>query len=140
MPLTGLEPMRQDVAIANGVRAGTVVLTDIVDNAISLTDLERVVSHRRAGAVASFVGAVRDHDQGRSVIDLEYETPPNAGAVLGPVAQEVCGRPDVVALAVVPLCGRLATSQAALGAVRVRVPRAPAFAAPQPCPAASTHT
>jgi molybdopterin synthase catalytic subunit len=32
-----------------------------------------MVSHRREGAVVSFVAADRDHDRGRSVIDLEYQ-------------------------------------------------------------------
>jgi molybdopterin synthase catalytic subunit len=76
--------------MTNGISASTVVLAEIVESAISLTELERIVSHRRAGAVVSFVGAVRDHDHGRSVIDLEYEARPNAGAVLEQVAQEVC--------------------------------------------------
>ncbi|HXR67387.1 MAG TPA: molybdenum cofactor biosynthesis protein MoaE, partial [Dermatophilaceae bacterium] len=69
---------------------GTVVLTEVVRNAISHADLERMVSHRRAGAVVSFVGTVRDHDHERSVIDLEYEAHPDAGVVLSQVAQEVC--------------------------------------------------
>jgi molybdopterin synthase catalytic subunit len=102
--------------MANGTRTGTVVLTQIVGNPISLTDLERLVSHPRAGAAVSFVGAVRDHNHERSVIDLEYEAHPSAGAVLEQVAQKVCGRHDVVAL-VVHRCGALAIGEAALVAV-----------------------
>ena len=67
--------------MTKGISASAVVLAEVVESAISLTDLERIVSHRRAGAVLSFVGAVRDHDHGRSVIHLEYEAHPNAGAV-----------------------------------------------------------
>ena len=115
--------------MANGIRAGAVLLTDIVDNAISVTDLERIVTHRRAGAVVSFVGVVRAHDHGRSVIDLVYEAHPNAGAVLEQVAQEVCGRHDVVAVAVVHRTGRLAIGDAALVAVVSADHRGAAFAA-----------
>jgi molybdopterin synthase catalytic subunit len=115
--------------MTNGISASTVVLAEIVESAISLTDLERIVSHRRAGAVVCFVGAVRDHDHGRSVIDLEYEAHPNAGAVLEQVAQEVCARHDVVALAVVHRSGRLAIGEAALVAVVSAGHRAAAFAA-----------
>ena len=115
--------------MANGVRAGAAVLTEIVGNAISLVDLERMVSHRRAGAVVSFTGAVRDHDHERSVLNLEYEAHPDAGAVLDQVAQEVCGRHDVVALAVVHRSGRLAIGEAALVAVVSAGHRAAAFAA-----------
>ena len=115
--------------MTKGISASTVVLAEVVESAISLTDLERIVSHRRAGAVVIFVGAVRDHDHGRSVIDLEYEAHPNAGAVLEQVAQEVCARHDVVALAVVHRSGRLAIGEAALVAVVSAGHRAAAFAA-----------
>lgn len=126
---THAEAVRPDVAMTNAIHAGAVVRTEIVAGAISLTDLEQNVSHPRAGAVVSFVGAVRDHDHGRSVIDLEYEAHPNAGAVLEQVAQEVCCRHDVVALAVIHRSGRLAIGEAALVAVVSAGHRAAAFAA-----------
>lgn len=115
--------------MTEGIDAGVVVVTEIVGKPISLTDLEQIVSHPRAGALVSFVGAVRDHDHGRPVIDLAYEAHPNAGAVLEQVAQEVCGRHDVVALAVVHRSGRLAIGEAALVAVVSAGHRAAAFAA-----------
>jgi molybdopterin synthase catalytic subunit len=114
--------------MANRIHSGTVVLTDIVDHAVSVNELERIVSDRRAGAVVSFVGAVRDHDHGRAVIDLEYEAHPSAGAVLEQVAQQVCGRHDVVAVAVVHRSGRLAIGDAALVAVVSAGHREAAFA------------
>ena len=108
--VAALAALGQDVDMVNSVFAGTVVLAGIVDEKISVTDLERLVSLPRAGAVVSFVGAVRDHDHQRSVIDLEYQAHPSAGAVLEQVAKEVCGRHDVVALAVVHRAGsRLGT-------------------------------
>lgn len=112
-----------------GIRTPAVVFTEIADKTISQTDLERIVSDPRAGAVVSFVGTVRDHDHGRSVTDLTYEAHPNAGAVLGQVALEVCGRHDVVALAAVHRSGRLAIGDAALVAVVSAGHRAAAFAA-----------
>lgn len=124
-----LAAVRQDVDMAKSVFAGTVVHTEIDDKAISVADLERIVSHPRAGAVVSFVGAVRDHDHERSVVDLEYQAHPSAGAVLQQVAEEVCGRHDVVALAVVHRSGRLAVGDAAIVAVVSAGHRAPAFAA-----------
>jgi len=124
-----LEAVGQDVDMANSTVAGTVVHTQIVDKAISVADLERMVANRRAGAVVSFVGAVRDHDLQRPVLDLEYQAHPTADAVLEQVAKEVCARHDVVALAVVHRCGRLAVGDAALVAVVSAGHRAPAFAA-----------
>ena len=67
--------------MTNAISVSTVVLAEVIESAISVTDLGRIVSHRRAGAVLSFVGAVSDHDHGRSVIHLAYEAHPNAGAV-----------------------------------------------------------
>jgi molybdopterin synthase catalytic subunit len=117
--------------MTKGIGADTVVLTDIVDKAISVTDLERSVSHRLAGAVVSFVGALRDHVHERSVIGDRARVPgsPEPGAVLGQVAQEVCGRHDVVAVAVVHRSGRLAIGEAALGTIVSAGHRTAAFAA-----------
>jgi molybdopterin synthase catalytic subunit len=127
--VVALDAVGQDVDMVNSVFAGTVVHTGIVDQAISVADLERMVSDRRAGAVVSFVGAVRDHDHQRTVIDLEYQAHPSAGAALAQVAQEICGRHDVISLAVVHRGGRLAVGDAALVAVVSAAHRAPAFAA-----------
>jgi molybdopterin synthase catalytic subunit len=127
--VAALAALGQDVDMVNSVFAGTVVLAGIVDEKISVTDLERLVSHPRAGAVVSFVGAVRDHDGQRSVIDLEYQAHPSAGSVLEQVAREVCARHDLVTLAVVHRAGRLAVGDAALVAVVSAGHRAPAFAA-----------
>ena len=115
--------------MANSAFAGTVVHTQIADEAISVADLERIVSQPHAGAVVTFVGAVRNHDHQRSVIDLEYQAHPGARAALEQVAKEVCGRHDVVALAVVHRSGRLAIGDAALVAAVSAGHRAPAFAA-----------
>jgi molybdopterin synthase catalytic subunit len=41
--------------------------------AIGLDEVVREVSHAGAGAVATFVGLVRDHNDGRAVTLLEYE-------------------------------------------------------------------
>jgi len=115
--------------MTNSVFAGTVVHTGIVDEQIRVADLEQLVAHPAAGAVVSFVGAVRDHDHQRAVVDLEYEAHPSADAVLAQVAQDVCGRHDVVSLAVVHRRGRLAIGEAALVAVVSAGHRGPAFAA-----------
>lgn len=41
--------------------------------ALSLDEAVRAVSHAGAGAVATFVGVVRNHNEGRAVTLLEYE-------------------------------------------------------------------
>lgn len=47
--------------------------TRIRTEALSLDEAVRAVSHPGAGAVATFVGVVRDHNDGRAVTLLEYE-------------------------------------------------------------------
>lgn len=44
-----------------------------------------------AGAIVGFVGAVRNHDGGRSVVRLDYSAHPTAGAVLDEVVEAIAG-------------------------------------------------
>ena len=67
---------------------------------LDLAAHEAAVADRRAGAVVSFQGVVRDHDHGRAVTSLEYEGHPSAGQVLREVAAEIAADPDVYAVAV----------------------------------------
>ena len=82
---------------------------------IDLTEHERLVQHRAAGAVVGFAGAVRDHDGGRSVLRLEYSAHPSAADVLAEVARDVADRSEGVrAIAVSHRVGALAIGDAAL--------------------------
>lgn len=45
----------------------------IVSSAIDAREVERFVAHPGAGAIVSFAGAVRDHNEGRAVTLLEYQ-------------------------------------------------------------------
>lgn len=45
----------------------------IRDSALSLDEAIAAVSHPGAGGVVTFVGVVRDHNDGRPVVKLEYE-------------------------------------------------------------------
>jgi molybdopterin synthase catalytic subunit len=45
----------------------------IREEPLSLDEAVRAVGHHGAGAVATFVGVVRDHNDGRAVTLLEYE-------------------------------------------------------------------
>jgi molybdopterin synthase catalytic subunit len=89
---------------------------------------ERAVADRRAGAVVSFAGVVRDHDGGRGVTLLEYEGHPSAEAVLREVAEEIAKDPAVYALAVSHRVGVLRVGDVALAAAVATAHRAEAFA------------
>lgn len=67
------------------------------------------VTSPAAGAVATFVGQVRDHDPGvpGDVVRLDYSAHPDAGRVLTRLAEEVAADADVVALAVSHRTGTL---------------------------------
>lgn len=69
-----------------------------------------------AGAVATFVGKVRDHDPGveGEVVALEYSAHPDAERVLTELALRAAGRPGVLGVAVSHRTGRLAVGDLAL--------------------------
>ena len=106
-----------------------VVLVEVTDRHLDLAAHEAAVADRRAGAVVSFQGVVRDHDHGRSVTLLEYEGHPTAAAVLREVAEEIAADPDVFLVAVSHRVGKLAIGDVALVAAVSTAHRAAAFAA-----------
>jgi molybdopterin synthase catalytic subunit len=106
-----------------------VVLVEVLDSPLDLAGHERAVIERRAGAVVSFQGVVRDHDHGRSVTLLEYEGHPSAAEVLREVAEEIAADPDVYAVAISHRVGTLRIGDVALVAAVSTAHRAAAFAA-----------
>ncbi|MEG3634510.1 molybdenum cofactor biosynthesis protein MoaE [Micromonospora palythoicola] len=105
------------------------VVSTVTDQPLDLAAHEAAVADPRAGAVVSFAGVVRDHDHGRSVVSLEYESHPNAAKVLQEVADEIAADPDVYAVAVSHRVGPLAIGDVALAAAVSTAHRAAAFAA-----------
>ncbi|WP_430503312.1 molybdenum cofactor biosynthesis protein MoaE [Micromonospora trifolii] len=102
---------------------------EVTDQPLDLATHEAAVADRRAGAVVSFQGVVRDHDHGRQVTSLEYEGHPSAEQVLREVAAEIAAEPDVYAVAVSHRVGSLAIGDVALVAAVSTAHRAAAFAA-----------
>lgn len=107
----------------------SVVLLAVTDLPLDVAAHEAAVAGRRAGAVVSFQGVVRDHDHGRTVTKLEYEGHPTAEAVLREVAAEITADPEVYAVAVSHRVGPLEIGDAALVAAVSTAHRAAAFAA-----------
>ena len=107
----------------------TVTLVDVGDVPLDLSAHEAAVADPRAGAVVSFQGVVRDHDDGRGVTLLEYEGHPTAAKILREVAEEIAADPDVYAVAVSHRVGPLAIGDIALVAAVSTAHRAAAFAA-----------
>jgi len=55
-----------------------VLRVELTEQPVELSDYEALVAHESAGAVVGFAGVVRDHDDGRTVIRLEYSAHPSA--------------------------------------------------------------
>jgi molybdopterin synthase catalytic subunit len=104
-------------------------LLDLRDTPLSVDEVLAAVADPRAGGVVSFTGAVRDHDGGRAVVELEYEAHPGAAAELERVARSVADRVDVLALAAVHRTGLLRVGDVAVVVAASAEHRAEAFEA-----------
>jgi molybdopterin synthase catalytic subunit len=104
-------------------------LTEISAEPLSVQRHQLAVDRPSSGATVLFTGVVRDHDDGRSVLELEYVAHPSATDVLSTVADEIGKMPDVQAVAVSHRVGRLKVGELALVAAVSAPHRAEAFAA-----------
>ncbi len=95
---------------------------------LSLDAALDVVADSRAGAVAVFIGMVREHDGGRDgVTQLDYSAHPQAGEALREVAQAVAARPGVCGVVALHREGKLAVGDRAVICVVSAEHRAQAF-------------
>lgn len=105
----------------------TVEIAVIAEQPLDLAAHLAAVEHTGAGAVASFLGIVRDHDPGATgeVTRLEYSAHPSAPEVLARIAGEL-DRPEL-RIAVSHRIGSLAVGDAAIVACVSSAHRAEAF-------------
>lgn len=103
------------------------VVAYVSDQPIDDAQLREQVGDERAGAVVSFLGVVRNHDDGRSVTEIEYVGHPDAAQVLARVAASFAGRDGVHAIAVAHRVGTLAVGGVAMAASVSASHRAEAF-------------
>jgi molybdopterin synthase catalytic subunit len=88
-------------------RSDAVRLIAVRDEPLDVAEVTAAVSDDRAGGLNVFVGAVRDHDGGQEVVELEYSAHPSAPDRLAEVAAEVAAEFDVIAVAAVHRVGTL---------------------------------
>jgi molybdopterin synthase catalytic subunit len=106
-----------------------VVRAAMTEQSITLAEHEELVAHRSAGAIVGFVGMIRDHDDGRSVVRLEYSAHPSAAQVMAEVVEEVAtASSGVRAVAASHRIGALHIGEAALVAAVAADHRQEAFA------------
>lgn len=105
----------------------SVALAGIDHKALSLDAHVAAVTGPQHGAVATFLGQVRDHDPSveGTVTHLEYSAHPDAAAILARIAADAC--PPGAAVAVTHRIGLLAVGEAAIIAAVASAHRAQAF-------------
>jgi molybdopterin synthase catalytic subunit len=104
-------------------------LVDIRETPLSVEEVMAEVADAAAGGLTLFVGAVRDHDDNKSVTGLEYSAHPTALEQLTEVAEEVGREYDVLAVAAVHRVGRLEIGDAAVIVATAAAHRGEAFEA-----------
>jgi len=107
----------------------TKILARIVGTDLDVSAHLAAVAAPRAGAVATFVGQVRDHDPDADgqVTALEYSAHPDAQAVLHRICTELAADPEVLGLAVSHRTGALVVGDLAIVACVATAHRALAF-------------
>jgi len=115
--------------VGGGASAGAVVRAELTREPLDLARLVSEVSDPSCGGIASFLGVVRNLDEGRNVMALEYDAyDALAMAQLRAVADEALVRWPDARIAVQHRAGRLVVGEASV-AIAVACPhRAEAFA------------
>jgi molybdopterin synthase catalytic subunit len=106
-----------------------VALVDIRERVLSLDEVVSAVRRPGHGAVVTFTGVVRDHDDAKGVIGLEYSAHPSAGELLAASCARVAERHPEVVLAAVHRTGPLALGDLAVVLAAGAPHRGEAFAA-----------
>lgn len=89
-----------------GVSADAIVMQDLVD----------AVDDDTAGALVTFCGQVRNHDNARPVVAIDYEAHPDADAVVARIARMAASESGACKIAVLHRTGHLKVGDVALGA------------------------
>ena len=104
-------------------------MTELRAEPLSVDEIRAAAADPAAGAVAVFIGAVRDHDDGRGVTALSYSAHPSAQTELERVCEKIAASYSIVSLAVVHRIGDLEIGDLAVVAAVGAEHRDVAFAA-----------
>jgi molybdopterin synthase catalytic subunit len=108
---------------------GSVLFARVDDVPITVDECTDAVGDATAGAVVSFAGVVRNHDDDRGVTWLRYSAHPSAADVLADVAREVAAAHPGCRIAAAHRVGDLGIGDVALACAVASAHRAEAFAA-----------
>jgi len=102
--------------------SGGVDLYEVTESPLLLDPLVAAVSQNTSGAVATFLGIVREFSRGRRVLHLEYDAYPEmAVGTMRQIGDELRTRWPVDRIAIVHRIGRLAIGEASI-AIAVSAP------------------
>jgi molybdopterin synthase catalytic subunit len=99
---------------ASQAKSSPIRLLGISPAPLDVTAVYDAVQAAAAGAVAVFVGTVRDHDGSKAVTSLAYSAHPSAEATMRQVVEDVIDDQPVEAVAAVHRTGDLAIGDAAV--------------------------
>ena len=104
----------------------------VVVDTIDVANLIARVAHAGVGAISTFLGTVREHNDGRAVTGIDYEAhEPMAGLELTTIAQEACTAMPGLRLAIEHRIGTLVVGEVSVAIAAAHARRAPAMAATQ---------
>jgi molybdopterin synthase catalytic subunit len=104
-------------------------MTELRTEPLSVDEVRAAAADPAAGAIALFLGVVRDHDHGRGVTALSYSAHPSARAELERVAEKIAASYPILSLAVVHRTGDLQVGDLAVVAAVGAAHRDVAFTA-----------
>jgi MoaE-MoaD fusion protein len=103
-----------DVALIPPVSGG-VDLFEVTEFPLSLDVMAKTVAQSTSGAIASFLGVVRESSRGRRVDHLEYDAYPEMAVVkMRQIGEEIQARWPVDRVAIVHRVGRLTVGEASV--------------------------
>jgi molybdopterin synthase catalytic subunit len=104
-------------------------MTELRAEPLSVDEIQAAAADPAAGAIALFIGTVRDHDHRRGVTALSYSAHPSAVTELGRVAEKIAASHEILSLAVAHRTGDLQVGDLAVVAGVGAAHRDVAFAA-----------
>lgn len=105
------------------------IVTGITEDALDAAALINSARRDTCGAVASFIGVVRNHDGGESVDAIEYSSHPSSPQILREIVSEMRDRPGVHCIVAWHRVGRLEIGDDAMVVAVAAEHRAQAFRA-----------
>ena len=104
-----------ELALIPPVSGGAVSRFRVQLDVLDPRSTESLVAHPGAGAIATFIGTVRDHGRGRAVTHLEYEAyAPAAELCMAQIGDEIRERWGIDHVAIVHRVGSLAVGEASV--------------------------